>query len=1112
MTKKSKKIAQVAVGMLCGVCLFGGVSACAKEQSQNPTEFVYTVENVEALSLTITPEYFNTYGVGETIAINNVQTEALYAVLQKDYKVYALLTPETEQVTYTFEEKGTYNLIYYTKDADKQKTVMKNIRFTVGDQPYIDIVFKSKYMINDTLSVKADCVYGTKKTEPTVQITSPLGENVPLTDSSAKLTQCGKYKIDYTAQIEGLNVARTYYVNVVGSSDTHADYFLNVAGVTEIKAEVQSPDYAVDGTGVRVTGGASSIFRFANIVDLNTVDATDNMVNILPLGTDGYSTLSKMLVKFIDVYDETNTVSYELTWEVQKDPHTYAKILYKTLAKAKKPVGQSGFYENTIYGLAAGGVHFNVEKFCLVEPYFGNVKWLRTQLDYEQRKFFLTGGKVAKPDTQMEILDLDDPLHVGYGNEWEGFTTGEVYLQVEMTGRGSQTGCIVQEIAGEKMYGETTSEKAPGTLFAVEENGKLPTGEVDRYYPFPKVDYSVDTMEGKLASPSYEVVALEYEVLPKLKYTPVSFNGKGGFMPEKAGTYRVTYKIADSQGNTAQYYRFFDVKDTLGEKEVLYDVTVPESFKVGTYFTVPKLIKSGLSYLTKCEESISYNGKEYLDKAGEKVFLSSAGEIKIKGSYVDYFGERYEHEETYQVIASDETITEVKGVVPKYIVKGRTIVLPDMRAINYSKSPTATDYQTPWQLLVDGESLDTTLREIKVEKNHGESVAVEYKVGTQTIHTATMTVIEANYLSDRFYASAGTVAKEDTLNGVVLKTSANATVDYINPLIVSTATKLPITFYFEENKANFAYVDVYYEDYLYPEIQVFVRITKTKEGYFGQVNGEGENIRLNASGSYQGFEILYNVTNKTFDFSTSKTVKTDTNGNVFNGFPSKRVNVSFRLQGVTGETHMRISEMGAFGMLSSFNGETLMPFDDKTIPTIVSEKTFRDNTWLYGDEVNLYAIEARTALSGLTTAKLTVTAPSGKKVLNNVNAYNDYVFTADEYGTYQIQYSVPFRSTTYKFNYTARVFKEELPEISIAGEFAQTYKKGESLTVPQFNVTGVAEKHTLTIYLICPDLTMQKLSSGDSVELKQSGSYRLSITVSDEYNTTFKSWNIKVEG
>ena len=314
------------------------------------------MSNVESLSAVVTPEYFDTYAVGERIAINALQgqaeeSEKTYAVLQKDYKVYAMLSPGEEQLAYAFTDAGAYNLIYYKIGKNGDKTILKNIAFTVGDGAYIDVIFNARYMVNDTLSVKADCIYGTKKTAPTVSVISPLGNEVAIVDSAIKLSECGKYKITYTAAIEGVSVKRTYYVNVEGKADSYTDYILNVSGITDVEGEISAPEYAVDGTGVRVTGGATSAFRFANVVDVNTLSSTDNAINLLPLGTDGYSTLSKMLVKFIDVYDETNTISYELTWEVQKDPHVYTKILYKTLAKAKKPVGQSGFYENTIYGL-----------------------------------------------------------------------------------------------------------------------------------------------------------------------------------------------------------------------------------------------------------------------------------------------------------------------------------------------------------------------------------------------------------------------------------------------------------------------------------------------------------------------------------------------------------------------------------------------------------------------------------------------------------------------------------------------------------------------------------------------------------------------------------------
>ena len=74
-----------------------------------------------------------------------------------------------------------------------------------------------------------------------------------------------------------------------------------------------------------------------------------------------------------------------------------------------------------MYGLGAGGVYFDVERYGFLESEYGNLKWLRLQMDHEEKKFFVTRGNTNAADYQDEILDLDDPTHVGYGNEWSGF-------------------------------------------------------------------------------------------------------------------------------------------------------------------------------------------------------------------------------------------------------------------------------------------------------------------------------------------------------------------------------------------------------------------------------------------------------------------------------------------------------------------------------------------------------------------------------------------------------------------------------------------------------------------------------------------------------------------
>ena len=109
MKKRTNKIAKAAVALLFSVCLCGGIaSSCSKEEPLGPNYSEYVVKNIESLSVNTTPEYFDAYGVGETITLNNYETTIngnqtkLYAVLQKNYEVVALLTPALDQVTYTF--------------------------------------------------------------------------------------------------------------------------------------------------------------------------------------------------------------------------------------------------------------------------------------------------------------------------------------------------------------------------------------------------------------------------------------------------------------------------------------------------------------------------------------------------------------------------------------------------------------------------------------------------------------------------------------------------------------------------------------------------------------------------------------------------------------------------------------------------------------------------------------------------------------------------------------------------------------------------------------------------------------------------------------------------
>lgn len=1106
MTKKLKSllISVVALTLLIFAALF--IFLSGKEDKSN----VYAFGQNQLVNETSDVDYFDTYAVGETIVIANDKENPTYAVLQKDYNVLKAVNPDEAQATYEFTEKGKYNLIYFTVNQEGVRTVKKNIGFTVNDQPYFNAIFDSEYLVNNTLELSAQCVFGKEKTDANVTTVSPSG--TVSAEESLSLSECGVYKITYSADISGISFSRTYYVSVTGKADSFKDYILPVIGVTGITENVDTPDYAVDGVGLRVETEGFGSFRFNNVIDLNSLTVNQNLISIMPIGDGGYSPLKTLTVKLIDAYDSDNVISYVLapvySWAYEEVEWAYCKIQYKDTQYAVRTDGRGDMFINTIYG-AGTSVAFNGELLKSKHgggQYYGRSPWFLCQVDYADKAFYAYSGRYEN-SKQTLILDLDQPKQVGYGNEWAGFTTGEVYLQVELTGTGSVCGCLIQEIAGEKMYGEKIdSQTGLGMFFDVENAGFFPTGQVGTYYPFPKVSYSVDTFDGKTYNPEYQIISLERVVVPEVKYESLTVDGNG-FIPEKAGDYIIAYTTEDSQGNVGMRNIVITVKQSLGEKRV--DFGVDDSYCVGNYFTVPEVTTQGLSYLLKENVSITYDGQEYCSRIGEEVFLSNAGQIKIKCEYEDYLGQTYSSEKIVEVSVSDKPIVTLLGVIPKYAVKGRTIVLPSISAIDYTSG---FGQDSAWSLWVDGQSVDTVERSVTVNKNHGEKINVEYRIGDDVVYQSSITVVEANYLSDRFYVTKGNADIKDSDTGVIIKSDGGGSVDYINPIIANESVEtIPLTIGKLLDAEFNGYLDIYYEDYMYPEIKFFVRVSYLNNAFYATINGQGTSFLIQESiDSDDVYSLEYDKQYNSFEFESRLVVKTDVYGKQFDGFPSNRINISFVFGGTDDITGVEIRSLSSIRLASTYKNGVIQKYSDRMKPQLVSEGSYLENSFEYGTTVYLPAVEARTVLSGLTTATVKVTAPSGKTVLEECNAYNAQSFVIDEFGEYIITYKTPFLSTTQTINNVFRVFQEKIPEVDIKTALKQFYKVGDTLTVPDVAVVDNTGEYSVEIFIALPDGSTQKVKVGDTLKLENVGYYKLKVMVIDQHNITFRSWSFAV--
>ena len=1114
-----KHVKKKLLGVVLATFLVAGTAALSVSLSnKEQTNYAYAFENVNELPVTGATEYFSAYAVGESLTINsykvsvNGERKNTYAILQKDFKVYASLTPENGVLTYKFTEEGDYNLMFFYVSSTQSRVVVKNVALSVSrQQAYFDVAFENEYTLNTVLEIETSCIKGGESVLAKVQVFSPFGDEVSLTDGNVTLAQNGVYTIKYSAEIGGEKLERTYYVRAISTAQSYKDYFTSVSGTLETTDNMQAPVYAKSGSGVGLTTDSIATVRYNNVIDLSKMTQEEDLIKLLPLCEGDYGIISQFSVQLIDIYDSTNTVEWRFKRYSKGESgwmggYTYCNIAYNGKLYALHPT-KGLMVDSTTYGVGtriccnAGYLKTNAGGM-----YYGYAPWARCQINYQERKFFTHANNTTSALTyvqpeQKEVIDLDESSYVGYGNEWQGFTTGEVYLQIDIQAGGTQSGCIVKEIAGQKLYGEMQDTGAPTIYFDEEENGLLPKGKKGEFYPFPKVSYTNDILEGTVLFPEYTVTKLEYELLKDRAYSDIKIIDQNGFTPNTAGKYRLTYQTKDTSGNVGERQMYFIVHESLGEKSVSY--MLDDELFVGKTITIPKLEPQGMSFLVKRQERILYGGKDFVERAGEELLLDKAGEFVIACEYEDYLGNTYQTKDTYEVVALDKAITTLQGCVPKYALKGRTIVLPDYTAINYNKNENVA-----WTLKVNGVDINTKTREVKIDGEHNQKLDVVYAVnGIEESYE--ITVIDAKYLADRFYATSGNVTISNDKNNVVAQAFSNATVEYIFPHVMDSAN---FNFGFDLDGA-FESVDVYFEDYLDPTQTVFLRLVKTEAGITAQINGKGQAFVVNPATKHEGYTFHYEHFERTFQFESRVLVQDTLAGKEFKGFKSNRINVRAEFNGVTGTATMRFYQMGALTFLSTYDSQNnLMQYTDSMFPILVGARSYLENSFKYGTTAVIPGLEARTALSGGCKNTLSLTSPSGETLLNNVNGYNDYEIELTEYGTYEIVYTVPFRATNKKYKYTFRVHKDEPPVIALATELQETYKYGETLRLPELTIENVANGYTVDYYITKPNGMMIAITKDEIIKLDEYGTYALSVYVMDEHNVTFKRWTFKVEG
>ena len=113
-------------------------------------------------------------------------------------------------------------------------------------------------------------------------------------------------------------------------------------------------------------------------------------------------------------------------------------------------------------------------------------------------------------------------------------------------------------------------------------------------------------------------------------------------------------------------------------------------------------------------------------------------------------------------------------------------------------------------------------------------------------------------------------------------------------------------------------------------------------------------------------------------------------------------------------------------------------------------------------------------ISGVKYVQVTVTAPSGKVLVENADiTQGDLRFEVDEIGTYKVAYlACDGSSKTTPKNFNVRVMDRQPPEMTLLGKMPETGSVNKSVTLPKVRLKDnetATEDLRFYIYYVAPD-------------------------------------------
>jgi len=985
-----------------------------------------------------------------------------------------------------------------------------NVSFTV------DGTIAQSYERGAYFSVpQAYCVLDGTEYSAFSKLTYPNGS----TNSAANvhLVELGEYTLEYSYEQGGNKYTDTYTFSVengmtslfsYGSNVTAAvkplpNYFDKTDGTIHNAQTQEGFYYASIDEGAQFTiekkSGTTEI-RYDEIIDLSelafsksTKDESAAFLELMFTPEDNGELETKTFtIVLTDVYDAENYLKITL-----KSPSAQPYITRATAAP-------NGLYDGM--SLSGNLVDYTTNGFGIFGSMYGryedyNASSLSFYWDTANNELWGSPtGLGLKPYTIMN--NFDNPAVVGYGNEWHGFSTGEVYLSF-----------VVEDILTDSMSFNVLNINGKNAETDYETAGKIDlkvlTGDYNAAYDCVVCgeDYYFKLFEAVAHVPGYGSVDVYKQVYFGADKAELLEVKNEKFKVSKAGVYTMVYTVDCGFGYVTKEITLTAKPeyDKFNQLSYSFNENILNSGRYGdTIFLYDGESVGGYGNKTVAF-SVAYGKEEIALSVNTEIpsfVLEKVGTYTITATVTDEIGYTYTTTQEISCIADERPIISLTDL-PTVYLRNHTYTFPIPQA-TYLTSNGVKNADV--MLFIDG--TDYTEKPYVATKDFALTykAEIEGKVTTETVACRVIDEKEGELFMTSFFHSENASFTASN-NGVEFMTNgSDSEITLLNAIPVEL-----LNFSFEalEDFTLFEGLEFSIFDTVDPNEYVTLTFRENKIGgrevLVLEVNGEP---LINLASSFEtkktfSVEIIGNQLYESEKLLGKINYYLD--GRAFAGFTSGYVYVKANFINESGKSKIAFKSLAGQLYTSLIKADTAGP-----------QLIFKNQLAGFANRAKgeTFVAPSAFAYDALNSAnedlKVKITDPSGALIYEG-DISQSYSFILAERGTYSIVYEAT--DTSVKNNRTRRTFYVnsilmEAPKITLSTP-TETAKVGAKYTFATANVSSALKAET-TIYIVDSNYRKIYVSGSDYIFTK-TGKYTVYYYVVDEYyNVAQVSYTVEV--